>query len=145
MNLKINGQAFDGVSCKIEWLGNQARLVSAASYGFTRDHQNNYYLGSDEPGDYSMSPKKYEEGSITMSMTEVVSIEKAAISVGNDITLLKAFPTIFTYLNGGNEIVADEVTWKFSKWGREVNSDDMGAAMEFSMHIIKIKPSINTV
>lgn len=145
MNLRINGQSYDGISCKIEWLGNQARLVSAASYGFSRDHQNNYYLGEDEPGDYSMSPKKYEEGSITMSMTEAVAIEKAAAAVGNDITLLRPFPTIFTYLNGANEVVADQVTWKFSNWGREVNSDDLGASREYAMHIIGIKPSINTV
>jgi hypothetical protein len=141
MELNINGRAYDGIDCKIQMLGNQAREVSAAAYGFTRDHQNNYGIGSDEPTSYSMGAKKYDEGSLTMSMREVVAIE-TAVGGKKDITKIKPFPTIFSYLNDEGAIVHDQVTWKFAGWGRSVNIDELGAGREFPMHVISIKVNV---
>lgn len=122
-------------------LGNLAREVSAASYGFSRAHGNNKALGSEEPVSWSMGGKDYDDGSLTMSMREMVAIENAA-GGQKDPTRIKPFKTLFTYLNDDNQVVVDEVTWKFKNWGRKISIDDLGVGMEFQMHIISIKPNI---
>jgi len=137
LQINANGRTYDGIDAKIHLLGNEAREISGAAYGFARDHQNNYGLGSDEPTSYSMGVKQYEEGSMTMSMREVVAMENAA-GDSKDITRMKPFATIFTYLNDNDEIVQDKVVWKFTNWGRELNIDDLGTGKEFTMHIISI-------
>lgn len=139
--LSVNGKSYDGIDVKILMLGNEAREVSAAKYGFSRDHENHYSLGSDEPTNYSIGPKKYEEGSLTMSLKELVAIEDAA-GGNKDITLIKPFITLFARLNEGNKIVVDEVLWKFKNWGREVSIDTLGDGKEFGMHTISIKPGV---
>lgn len=140
-NLSINGRSYDALDVKILMLGNEPREVSALSYGYTRDHANNPALGSDEPVSYSMGPKKYDDGSLTMSMKEVVAIENAA-GGSKDITRIKPFITLITYLNDSNQIVTDKVIWKFKSWGRSVNIEELGVGKEFTMHTISIEPNI---
>lgn len=140
LKINSNGRSYDGIDCKITMLGNQAREVSAATYGFTREHQNNYGIGSDEPTSYSMGPKQYEPGSMTMTMKEIVAIENAA-GGEKDVTRIKPFQTIFTYLNDEDQVVSDKVVWKFAGWGRDV-STELGAGREFPMHTISIEINI---
>lgn len=139
LELSVNGRDFDGVETKITMLGDEAAGVVAANYGFTREHKNNYSIGSDEPSNFSMGAKIYDEGSMTMYMSLASKLENLA---DGDITKMKPFKQYFTYLNGEDEIVQDEVTWKFSSWGREVTIEGDGSGKEFSMHIISVKPNI---
>lgn len=141
IQLDINGRAYDGIDVKILMLGATVRGCAAATYSYSRTHQNNYALGNDEPFNFSMGPKTYEEGSMTLYMEEVVAIEDA-VGGDKDITKVKPFKTIFTYLNDAGKVVVDEVTWKFANWGREVSIDSDGTGREYGMHIIGIRPNV---
>lgn len=141
LQLDINGRAYDGIDVKILMLGTVVRGASAASYSFSRTHQNNYALGNDEPFNFSMGAKNYEAGSLTLYMEEVVAIE-VAVGGDRDITKIKPFKSYFTYLNDAGKVVVDEVTWKFTDWGREVAIDSDGSGREFAMHVVAIRPNV---
>ena len=142
MQLEINGRTYDAIDAKIFALGTEMRGVAMANYGFTREHTNRHAIGNDEPVNFSMGPKNYEEGQLSLYMEEVIAIEDAT-GGDKDITKIKPFKSIFTYVNDSGRGVADEVTWKFKSWGREVNVEGSGEAREFPMHIISIRPNID--
>ena len=138
--LEVNGRAFDAIDTKIFALGAPMEGVAKASYSFSRQHNNQYAIGSDEPVKYSMGKKEYQPGSMTLHMEEVVALENAT-GGDKDLTKLKPFKTTFTYLRDNGQLVTDEVTWKFASWGRDVDIDGTGEGREFAMHIISIKPN----
>ncbi|MEQ8685445.1 MAG: hypothetical protein RIE86_09135 [Imperialibacter sp.] len=138
--LTVNGRAYDAIDTKIVMLGTEVRGCAAASYGFEREHKNEYALGSEEPHSFRMGPKTYPPGSITLHMEEMVAIEDAT-GGEKDVTKIRPFTTIFTYLSDANKIVSDQVVWKFANWGREVKIEG-NEAREYAMHIISIKPNV---
>lgn len=141
MQLEINGREYDAIDTVIFALGAKMGGVAKASYGFTRDHTNRYAIGSDDPVQYSMGTKQYPKGSLALYMKEAVALENAK-GGDKDITKIKPFKTIFTYTSDDGTIVADEVTWKFETFIREVDIEGTGEAKEYSMHIISIRPNI---
>ena len=141
MQLEINGREFDAIDVEIFGLGAVIRGAASASYSFTRTHTNQYAIGSDEPVQYSMGVKAYESGTFALYMREIVAIEFAK-GGDKDVTKIKPFKTYFTYTNDDGSLVTDEVTWKFSNWGRTVNIEGTGEAREFAMHVISIRPNI---
>ena len=141
IQLDINGRAYDATEVKIVGLGTEIRGVAGANYGWTVPHQNNHAIGSREPYNYSVGPKNYEPGELRLFLEEVAAIEDA-FGGDKDITLGKPWDIIFTYLNDSAKVIVDQVTWKFSGWGREVNYENQGLVRAFPMHIIKIRPNI---
>ena len=141
MELEINGRTFDAIDAKIFALGAEMKGAASASYAFNREHTNRYAIGQDEPVNFSMGPKAYDEGTLALYKEEVVALENAK-GGDKDITKIKPFKTIFTYMKDDGTTVADQVTWKFKNWMRTINIEGSGEADEYAMHIISIKPNI---
>jgi len=139
-NLKKGNKAYDSADVTIFAMGNSPSEVSEITYGHEREHQLNYFIGSDDAQSWSMG-KKTPNGSWTLSMREIVAFEDSIEGGSKDLTNVKPFEVYVTYANEYNKIVTDKVVWKFAGQGREVNGQ-MGLSRQMPMFVLSVEYNI---
>lgn len=130
--IRKNGKAYDSGDVTVNMLGNSDVEITEITYETTQEHQKNYSLKRKA---HSWSTGKIEDScTVTLPMTEVVAIEKAA---GSDLLSIKPFDINVTFSDEYNEIINDTITCKFQKQGREVTGE-MGLSKQFEMFVLNI-------
>lgn len=130
--IRKNGKAYDSGDVLVTMLGNPDVEVSEISYETTQEHQKNYSLKRKAR---SWSKGKIDDScTLTLPMTEVVAIERAA---GGNLLDIKPFDINVTFVDEFNDIINDTITCKFQKQGREVTGE-MGLSKQFEMFVLDI-------
>ncbi|TAG31884.1 MAG: hypothetical protein EAZ35_02210 [Sphingobacteriia bacterium] len=132
--LNINGKQYTGADLNIALFGAIEDEVKSISYNYERKHVHNESLKG--LTSWSMGAISNPTCNIELFMTAVARIELIARSSGvGDITLLKPFPIVISYINDDLREVVDIVTCKFQAAGRKVENPVDGISQSFDMFV----------
>lgn len=132
----INGKAYDSADVEVMVLGKPILEVTEISYDKDVDHQLNYGMRA-KPTSYSKGKESYS-ASLGLMMHEVVGIEDSIQTGDKDLTAIKPFQIMVSYLHESGKIVTDKIYAKFKNHGREVNGE-MGLSKVFELFVLDIK------
>ncbi len=137
---KAGGRQYDAADATVTIFGYEEKEVKEFDYNYDRKHNRNKVLKGD--GSWSMGGIEDPKASLTLYMTAVQKIRKIAKQNGtSDLTLLKPFPVVFTYVNDELEEVTDRITMKFMNDGKNVTGEG-GLATKYDMFVTKIELDI---
>jgi hypothetical protein len=131
-----NRKMFDHGDAEVTVFGNTVENWKKIAYEKSQESQVNHGRGNDVIG--------YSEGKITytcswtLGMDEVVQIGRMQ-GVEGDLTKIKPFPIIVSYLNESNGIVNDIITAKFQNLPRGTESGQMDLTADFNLLCLGIQ------
>jgi hypothetical protein len=133
--INANRKSYDFGDIVLTLLGNQPVNVKAISYESSQETQLNYGRGN-KPVGHGRGQISYT-GSITLGMDEITQIE--AVAPDGDITQIRPFDIIVSYINEDQGIVNDVITCFFNGNGRNPSNGDMDLSRELPLQILNIQ------
>lgn len=132
------GVAYSAGDVKVRLLDRTLDGVSKIKYGSKQKKENLYGMGH-EPVQRGHGNKEYE-GSITLKAFEMDALQKAAKTKNGDITTIKPFDIVVSYMDADEKLIKTDVIKyvEFTGDVREIKSGDMEIETECELVIGKI-------